>query len=132
MTPPLPAPRGRVLVCDDEAALLELLRVGLTQRGFQVGVAHGGQQALQVWADLGGAGCLITDLRMPDMDGRELARQLRLQQPGLPVLFISGWDPQGGNVKPDPDPLVAHLEKPFRFAELYRVMDRFFPPSPQP
>jgi len=91
MTPPL-----RVLMAEDEALAAEVLAEGLTEAGFSVLTAADGQAALELAA--GGAlfDLLLTDLRMPRMDGRELIARLRAQRPDLPVVVMTGFPPPDG------------------------------------
>jgi DNA-binding response OmpR family regulator len=80
-----------VLVVDDDPVICNLMALSLEQEGFRVLTAPSGWEALTRWQshwrqiDL-----LITDRRMPGIDGRLLARCLALEDPGLAVLFISG------------------------------------------
>jgi len=84
--------RPLILLAEDEAALRRLLARLLALNGFDVMEAGDGAEALQLIAarkrfpDL-----LITDVVMPRMGGLELAVELRLTCPLLPVLFISGY-----------------------------------------
>ncbi len=77
------APRvsGIVLLCDDDAVSRLLLAHMLTQRGHEVEEVDNGLAALQRWRR-GGVAALITDLRMPGMDGAELVRELRADEVG--------------------------------------------------
>jgi two-component system cell cycle sensor histidine kinase/response regulator CckA len=63
----------------------------LAEQGHQVHTACHGEEALRV-ALQGPVDLLVTDVRMPVMDGWELSRRLRERWPDLPVLFISGYD----------------------------------------
>ena len=112
--------KGSLLLVDDESSLLELLAPALVKQGYKVTAANDGESALALWDAQNGADLLVTDLRMPGMDGRELARRLREKRPGLPVLFISGWSPETPDAGLEPGTLL--LPKPFRLAELYRAL----------
>jgi two-component system, cell cycle sensor histidine kinase and response regulator CckA len=91
-----PSVRGgheTVLVVEDEIALRELVCSVLTGHGYKILQAETGVKALEVWEqnktkiDL-----LLTDLVMPDrLNGRELAEQLRAEEPKLKVIFTSGY-----------------------------------------
>ena len=90
---PLPRPtagRPVILVIDDEAPLLDLLRTILEQEGYTVLLATDGQaglaRALDAQPDL-----ILTDVMLPSMDGRELCRQLRAQPrtAHIPVIGMS-------------------------------------------
>src|SRR5882724_5656265 len=79
----------RILVIDDEPALLKVLATVLQQSGFQVFTARSGKEAtatvLEHPIDL-----LITDLNMPDEDGIEIIRRLKNDLPQLKVIAMSG------------------------------------------
>ncbi|HUG21753.1 response regulator [Piscinibacter sp.] len=87
-------PRGRplrILVVDDEVEIAEILREILGEAGHHVVLAHGGEEALQRLAD-GGFDVVLTDLKMPGMDGPALYRQIELRYPQLArrVIAITG------------------------------------------
>lgn len=93
----------------------------LAEQGFDVRSARHGQDALRLASRGSGEFSLvITDVRMPVMDGWELGRRLHERWPGLPVLYISGYDvelTQGGHQSGPPR---AFLRKPFDADELVR------------
>jgi DNA-binding NtrC family response regulator len=81
-----------ILAVDDDRSVLGLLSSALAAAGYRVLTANGGWSAVEIFQkapkpiDL-----LLTDVIMPDLTGPVLAERLRAQQPGLPVLFISGF-----------------------------------------
>ncbi|HKL24805.1 MAG TPA: PAS domain S-box protein [Desulfuromonadales bacterium] len=96
-TPSLPpeTPRGRgetVLVVEDEQAILKLTKTMLTDLGYQVLTSDSPVRALTLAeAHAGEIQLLITDVVMPEMNGRELAERLQLAHPGLQCLYMSGY-----------------------------------------
>jgi PAS domain S-box-containing protein len=91
-------PRGgseTILLVEDDAAVRTVTRLLLARHGYRVLEAASGVEALEIWrAQEGRIDLLLTDLVMPEgVDGRELAAQLRTQQPGLKVIFTSGYSP---------------------------------------
>ena len=93
----LAAPKDRpvrVLVVDDEEAIVRFVTRVLGSGGYETCSAAGGTEALRVAAQSGPFDVLLTDLRMPDMNGDELARQLRLAEPNLKVLYFTGFSDQ--------------------------------------
>src|SRR6266496_2890063 len=79
--------KPKILVVDDEAQIARVLKTTLSARGYSVRTASDGDDAVQVmkaWTpDL-----VITDLRMPNMDGVELCRHLRAKS-GIPIIVLS-------------------------------------------
>ena len=117
----------RVLVVEDQPAVLELTRRVLATHGYVVLTASGGAEALALLADDEVAvDLLLTDVMMPGMLGTELARRVREQRPGTKILYMSGYtdaavadDLDAGDL--DSGGLVA---KPFRSGQLLgRVRD---------
>ena len=87
-----PAPRGVVLLVDDEDAIRWLGRRFLEADGWAVLEATDGLDALHIIEGLTGPlDLVITDLNMPRVTGRELAEVLSVFRPGLPVLGITGF-----------------------------------------
>jgi hypothetical protein len=116
-----PKTKGSLLLVDDESSLVDLLAPALTRQGYKVSTAGEAEAALAQWDSQGGFDLLVTDLRMPGMDGKELALRLREKRPGLPVLFISGWSPETPDAGLEAGTHL--LAKPFRLAELYRALE---------
>ena len=80
---------GAVLVVEDDPDMLELLRRMVARLGFAATTAVNGKDALHQLRKQSAA-LVITDILMPEMDGIELIRRLWVEQPGLPVIAISG------------------------------------------
>jgi signal transduction histidine kinase len=86
-----PTPHPRLLIIDDENEITEMLQSFFRHRGYaQIHVAQAGKQALELAQDHL-FDVVITDLRMPDIDGLALAQQLRVQQPDIEVLILTGY-----------------------------------------
>ena len=103
----------RILLVDDE----DLVRLGtaemLRDMGPEVRCAAGGAEALDLLASALPADAVVTDFKMPQMDGAELAARIRQIRPGLPVLLITGYT--GANQQACDLPRLA---KPFGMNEL--------------
>lgn len=90
--PPLDI-RKRLLVVDDESAVLKLVTRILTTDNYDVSSADSGETAAQMIEDpwFGPVDLLVTDLMMPGMNGRELAAFARQRNPNVRVLYITGF-----------------------------------------
>ncbi len=103
-----------ILLVEDSEPLRKLAKTFLESRGFRVLSAESGEDALQVAARFGGAfDLLLTDVVMPGINGRILAENLLLRQPGMKVLYMSGYTDSfiaGHGVL---DPGIHLLHKPF-------------------
>ena len=89
--PPVPPAGGRILVVDDEPEIAALLKERLATDGLVVATASSGRRALQA-IEAGGVDAVVSDLRMPDMDGAALAEEIRRRFPGLAdrIVLITG------------------------------------------
>ncbi len=81
-----------VLVVDDVESVRRLIRRVLEHAGHRVLEASDGVEALARLAANPAVDLVLTDLRMPNMDGWELATRLSERSPRVPVLFMSGFD----------------------------------------
>jgi CheY-like chemotaxis protein len=108
-----------ILLVDDQGDLRNLLCRALEIEGYSVWEARDGEEALDVAEAEGNRiQLLLTDLRMPGMDGYELARELTRRRPDIRVLYMSGYSE---NLPP---PGVPFLQKPFRLTTLKREIAR--------
>ena len=81
-----------ILLVEDADPLRKLAQAFLESNGFRVMSAANGEAALEIAARHSGIfDLLLTDVVMPGMNGRVLAEQLSMHQPGLKVLFMSGY-----------------------------------------
>lgn len=103
-----------ILLVEDEIVVRELARRVLERRGYTVLVARTPGEAARFTQEYHGTiALLLTDVVMPEMDGGELARQLRLNRPDMRVLYMSGYaedavEPYGISAKRD-----SFIKKPF-------------------
>jgi CheY-like chemotaxis protein len=118
---------GVILIVDDEAAVRTAAARVLARRAYTVLEAGDGLEALGLAERHDGPiHLLVTDVRMPGMDGRELARRFRLARPESRVLLMSGYEDPAEAAPPpdaadDPSPV---LQKPFTLDALTaRVRD---------
>lgn len=114
---------NRILVAEDDALLAATVNEFLTQEGFCVAVSPDGQEALET-ASRKEIAALLTDLRMPRLDGVGLVRRLREIRPELPVVVMTGFAPADWRSRLQQDgegPLVL-LDKPIRLNSLLSAL----------
>ncbi|MDQ6963081.1 MAG: response regulator [Mariprofundaceae bacterium] len=82
-----------ILVVDDEDIVRDMMYELLTVFGYQVITAEDGKKALEIYQKQpNNFALLLTDLVMPNMNGRELAKEIRRTSPTIPIIFASGYD----------------------------------------
>ena len=112
-----------LLFIDDEATLRGLMAERLTERGFDVVEADSGERALQL-LDQFAFDVVITDLRLPGIDGARVIEAARDRYPGIVAIVITGF----GTVKDAVDAMQRgasdFVEKPFQFDELMHVLQK--------
>jgi DNA-binding response OmpR family regulator len=110
-------PCHRILVADDETAIIQAMMVVLTHSGYHVDAAEDGAIA---WAALQAKpyDLLITDNNMPKVTGIELVKNLRSARMALPVIMVTGTIPTHELAQDPSLQLAATLEKPFAIADL--------------
>ncbi len=115
--------KTKILVVDDEPNICQILKRWLDSVGYEVETAPDGYEALKkvhAW----GPDLVISDIRMPRMDGVELIRQLKLIRPDIPVIALSGL--HNANIVRDAmkEGAYDYLFKPFDFEEAKISIDR--------
>lgn len=106
------AAQTHILVVDDESGVCEFLTRTLTEHGYRVTATTNPVDALRIISEKGPPDLLLTDLKMPMMDGDALAARARTANPDLPVLYLTGFADQLFLGKPLLWSREAFLEKP--------------------
>ena len=108
--------KARILVLDDDAVACEFLREALERDGYGVDVYTAATDALE--QDLGQYDLLISDIRMPEMDGLQFLNEVRNRWPDLPVILMTAY----GSLETTMDALRQgawdYISKPFSLREL--------------
>src|SRR5213083_573982 len=114
---------ARILIVDDEAAILRLLKEALTQWGYQVTGATSAAEALQALrGDMFDA--VITDIRMPDMNGLELLKEIKRHDESVEVVVMTGYPTIASAVEALKEGAFDYLSKPLLLDELRHLMAR--------
>src|SRR5208337_319099 len=122
-----------VLLVEDEDSVRELVRLTLTARGYKVLEAENGEAGLRLaetckeHIDI-----LITDVVMPGIGGRELAKKLSTLRPGISVLFLSGYTEDVVVTPGALGPGTAFLQKPFTLQNLAKKVHEVLRSKPAP
>jgi DNA-binding NarL/FixJ family response regulator len=114
----------RLLVVDDEPNLLRAVAACLKAAGYEVSTARGGREALVQLAE-GVPDLVVSDIRMPGMDGYQLARQLRGSPRTMlvPIVFLTAKDETADRIEGFRAGVDAYLTKPFEPEELIAVVN---------
>jgi CheY-like chemotaxis protein/anti-sigma regulatory factor (Ser/Thr protein kinase) len=119
----------RILVVDDEARVLEMLRQMMEQLGYRVTAVNSAVEALDVFRRQPDVfDVVITDQTMPAMTGVELARALREIRSDLPIVIATGHAISGMNAKATG--LSGYVSKPYLVQDLSRAVQEALRPHP--
>jgi two-component system, NtrC family, response regulator AtoC len=116
-------PAATLLVVDDDQVARELLAETLSREGYRVRTAGGGEEALRL---SGGEpfDLALVDLRMPDIDGLGVLKQLAMIQPDLPVVILTAFATVETAIQAVNAGAFDYLSKPFRLEEIKLVVRR--------
>jgi two-component system, cell cycle sensor histidine kinase and response regulator CckA len=109
---------------EDEPGLRRLTQLLLARQGYRVLEAANGLEALRMWTEHRGAvQLLLTDIVMPEgISGRDLAAQLQVQQPGLRIIFTSGYSADIAGRELSLQEGRNFLQKPFSRQQLLEIV----------
>jgi two-component system OmpR family response regulator len=125
--------RLRVLVVDDEPAIVDVVSMALRHEGYDVVSAGTGTDAMAEVRDWR-PHAIVLDIMLPDMDGFEVARRLGAQEAGVPILFLSARDNTSDKIRGLTTGGDDYVTKPFSLDELLgrirAVLKRTRPDAP--
>jgi DNA-binding NtrC family response regulator len=114
---------AKILVVDDEPSILKLLKEALTQWGYQVVCVGTGNEALEaIRTELFDAA--ITDIRMPEMSGLDLLREIKRHDDSIEVVVMTGYPTIASAVEALKEGAYDYLSKPLILDELRHLMAR--------
>src|SRR5205807_6328324 len=119
----LPMEPAKILVVDDEKSILLLLKEALTQWGYQVTTASSAAEGLELLKN-GLFDAIISDIRMPDMSGLDLLREIRKQDETIEVVMMTGYPTIASAVEALKEGAYDYLSKPLILDELKHLMQR--------
>ena len=110
-----------IAVVDDDFRILESLERLLESAGYNVAVFSSGEAFLQSKA-VTAANCLVTDIRMPNVDGLELQRRVKRQRPELPIIFMTAHFDDDIERRVVKDGAAGFLRKSFSGSEFLQAI----------
>jgi two-component system, NtrC family, response regulator AtoC len=118
--------RPRILLCDDEVNIRKVLGTLLKQAGFEVHAEPDGEAALARvrTAPSGTFDAVISDIRMPRMDGMQLLHALAQEDPELPVILLTAHGSVDSAVEAVKAGAFDYLEKPFEIEQIKAVLGK--------
>ncbi len=106
-----------ILIVDDDALVIDMLRRGLSYKGYRIAAASSGREGLEQIRDKN-PDLVVLDIMMPDVDGLDVCRRLRMGGNHVPVLMLTARDAVSDKVIGLETGADDYLVKPFVFEEL--------------
>jgi len=110
-----------ILVVDDELLIRDLLYDFFQQQGWNIAVAENGERALEILRSRK-IDVLLTDIKMPHMDGLSLTAQVRALYPTMPVVLMTGYPSVETAVEGIRVKVEDYIIKPFNINKLFKVL----------
>ncbi len=111
-----------ILIVDDELLIRDLLYDFFSGQGWSISVAENGEKALDILrskkVDL-----VLSDIKMPEMDGLTLTAEVQREYPDLPVILMTGYPSVETAVSALRSRVVDYIVKPFNINQLYKLVD---------
>ncbi len=113
----------RILVVDDELLIRDLLYDFFTSQGWDIVVADGGQKAIDYLKNQK-FDVVLTDLKMPDIDGMDLTGRIRSLYNDLPVIIMTGYPSLDSAVEALRFKVDDYIVKPFNVNQLFKIVKK--------
>ncbi len=111
-----------ILVVDDELLIRDLLYDFFSSQGWSIAVAENGVKALEVMKNRP-VDVVLTDIKMPEMDGLELTTELKKSHPETPVVLMTGFPSVDTAVSALRSRVVDYVIKPFNINQLFKLVE---------
>jgi two-component system response regulator (stage 0 sporulation protein F) len=112
---------AKMLIVDDESDIREFARNFFKKRQIEVFVASGGRQALEIITKEGPQ-LILLDVRMEEMNGIEVLRELRKSNPSVKVIMVSGVEDEETIKEANALGVIGYIHKPFILEELEKIV----------
>jgi DNA-binding NtrC family response regulator len=114
---------GLILIVEDEQTVLDMAAITLRSQGCNVLTASGPLDALKIFERFSeNIDLVLTDVMMPDMTGPEMAKIMRVMQPELRIVFMSGYADGHIRASDFPGERIPFIMKPFNPVEMTRIV----------
>jgi two-component system response regulator (stage 0 sporulation protein F) len=112
---------AKLLIVDDESDIREFARNFFVKRKIEVSVASGGRQALDL-VTKESPNLILLDVRMEEMTGIEVLRELRKRNPPIKVIMVSGVEDEETIKEANALGVIGYIHKPFILEELEKIV----------
>ena len=113
----------KILVVDDEEGARELFNIILSDEGYDVSLANSGEEALDMFKN-GQFNLMITDIKMPTMDGIQLLQEIRKTGSKTDVIMVTAYGEVESYLKAMSLGAAEYINKPIRIKELKRIVHK--------
>ncbi len=114
--------RHSILVVDDELLIRDLLYDFFSAQGWSISVVENGEKAVEAMG-LKSFDIVLSDIKMPAMDGLVLTEEVRRRHPGTPVVLMTGYPSVDSAVAALRSRVVDYIVKPFNIHQLYKTIE---------
>ena len=111
-----------ILVVDDELLIRDLLYDFFNNQGWRIAVAENGEKALEL-LQVQSFDLVLSDIKMPELDGLSLTTRLRETHPDLPVILMTGFPSVESAVEALRAKAEDYVIKPFNINQLFKLID---------
>jgi len=116
---------GIILVVEDQEMVRKMTKSMLNRLGFEVLIAKDGKEAVELFSELyQNIRLVLTDLTMPQLNGRDTLKALRRIRQDIPVILASGYDENSALAEDQGEQPQAFLSKPYRMGDLKTALER--------
>jgi DNA-binding NtrC family response regulator len=112
----------KILVVDDDPHVPTVIRDILVYEGFEVEIAENGRRAVEFLKGGQDIDLIITDMKMPEVDGLELLREIHFWRGHLPVIVLTGYPTVRNGFQAITEGVCEYLAKPFQIKALLNVV----------
>jgi two-component system response regulator AtoC len=118
---------GNILVADDDRTIAHLIKEIIERRGDTALVAYDGDQAIKIFNNFK-VDLIITDLKMPNVDGLSLIRLVREKNNTIPIIIITGYGSDENYTLAQSYGVTSFLSKPCSVIDISRAIENALPP----